>query len=89
MKCEQKGCTTEADASFVWPGHSLRAICASHLTWAKKIAETMGFVLEVRRLADREMEIGTWVVQAIVGCETTAFVTECCAYGTQGCKKHS
>lgn len=57
MTCEQHGCADAAVGAFLWPGHTLLASCKRHLEWAAKIADTMGFKLQVLPLAAREAEL--------------------------------
>lgn len=44
-------CETAAAGAFLWPGgREHQPACRRHLDWAVKVAETLGFVLDVREL---------------------------------------
>jgi hypothetical protein len=48
--CGQVGCYDKATHRFTWPGHSERTACPEHAKAATRIAEAMGFFLEVPAL---------------------------------------
>ncbi len=55
MKCEQNKCESEAGWRFTWPGRNEMLVCRECAKKAARVADAMGFDLEVKPLAPEDV----------------------------------
>ena len=51
-------CNNKAIYRYTWPGRDESFICERHVSWLKKVANAMGFSLQVIPLTEEQLEGG-------------------------------